>query len=173
MLVASVLLEINVPMGYQYRYGRPARATLYVSPRKHPGLASRARVYGAKHERNPDSAKSVSLLPLRLSRFVIGDHYIRLAGGSILIVVGNMKTHRSTNSIRRLLLTVPVICSMAFAACSDVGGTAGTHATVNLQSAAVGKHQTGDNVTIGPRTYNSETQSFDRPWPFGPESNPQ
>jgi hypothetical protein len=29
---------------------------------------------------------------------------------------------------------VPVIYSIAFAACSDVAGTAGTHATVNLQS---------------------------------------
>jgi hypothetical protein len=62
---------------------------------------------------------------------------------------------------------------MAFAACSDVAGTAGTHATVNLQTAAVGGPQTGDNVTIGPRTYNSEDRDFDRPWPFGPESNPQ
>jgi hypothetical protein len=84
-----------------------------------------------------------------------------------------MKTQRSTNSIRRLLLTAPVICSLAFAACSDIGGAAGTHATVNFQSAAVGTPQTGDNVTIGPSNYNSETRSFDRPWPFGPESNPQ
>ena len=29
---------------------------------------------------------------------------------------------------------VPVIYSIAFAACSDVAGTAGTHATVNLLS---------------------------------------
>ena len=43
---------------------------------------------------------------------------------------------------------VPVICSMAFAGCSDVAGTAGTHPTVNLQSAFVGEPQTGDNVTI-------------------------
>jgi hypothetical protein len=87
----------------------------------------------------------------------------------------NMKTQKliHANSIRRLPFMVPVICSLAFAACSDVAGTAGTHATVNLQSAAVGERQTGDNVTIGPRTYNSETRSFERPWPFGPESNPQ
>jgi hypothetical protein len=78
-----------------------------------------------------------------------------------------------SHAIRRLLLIVPVICTMAFAACSDVAGTAGTHATVNLQTAAVGERQTGDNVTIGPRTYNSEARDFDRPWPFGPESNPQ
>jgi hypothetical protein len=86
-----------------------------------------------------------------------------------------MKTQKLINahSIRRLLFLVPVICSLAFAACSDVGGMAGTHATVNLQSAAVGEHQASDNVTIGPRTYNSESKSFDRPWPFGPEFNPQ
>jgi hypothetical protein len=77
------------------------------------------------------------------------------------------------NSTCRLLLMVPVVFSLAFAACSDVAGTAGTHQAVNLQSAAVGEHETSDNVTIGPRTYNSETQGFDRPWPFGPESNPQ
>jgi hypothetical protein len=86
-----------------------------------------------------------------------------------------MKTQESihSHSIRRLLLMVSVICSTAFAACSGVAGTAGTHATVNLQTAAVGEPQTDDNVTIGPRTYNSEARSFDRPWPFGPESNPQ
>ena len=45
---------------------------------------------------------------------------------------------------------VPVMCSIAFAACSDVAGTAGTHPTVNLQSAAVGEPQSGDSVTIEP-----------------------
>jgi hypothetical protein len=86
-----------------------------------------------------------------------------------------MKTQKSihSHSIRRLLLMVPVICSIAFAACSDVAFGAGTHPAVNLQSAAVGESQTSDNVTIGPRTYNSDTRDFDRPWPFGPESNPQ
>jgi len=62
---------------------------------------------------------------------------------------------------------------MAFAACSDVAGTPETHQSVNLQSAVLGEPQTDDNVTIGPRTYNSETLNFDRPWPFGPQSNPQ
>ena len=90
-------------------------------------------------------------------------------------MTNNMKTQKSihTKSIRPLLLMVPVICSMAFAACSDVDGTAGMHATVNLRSAAVATHQTGDNVTIGPRIYNSESRSFERLWPFGPEFNPQ
>ena len=83
------------------------------------------------------------------------------------------KTLVSAPSIRCLLFLVPVICSLTFAACSDVGRVAGTHATVNLQSAAVGELQTSDNVTIGHRTYNSESKSFERPWPFGPEFNPQ
>jgi hypothetical protein len=59
-----------------------------------------------------------------------------------------MKTQKliDTNFIPRLFI-VPVICSLAFAACSDVSGMAGTNAPVNLQNAA-----TGDNVTVDPRT---------------------
>jgi hypothetical protein len=85
-----------------------------------------------------------------------------------------MKTQASidTNLIRRSLLMVPVICSMAFAACSDVTATPGMHSTANLQS-AVRRPQSGDNVTIGRRTYNTETRGFDRPWPFGPEADAQ
>jgi hypothetical protein len=87
-----------------------------------------------------------------------------------------MKTQKSiqTDSNRRLLLIVPVFFSMALAACSDLAGRPGMHQAVNLQSAVIGGTQTtGDNVTIGPRVYNSETRGFDRPWPFGPESGPQ
>jgi hypothetical protein len=86
-----------------------------------------------------------------------------------------MKIQKSilTNSVRRSLLMVSVTCSMTFAACPGVAGTAGTHPTVNLQRAVVGKPQIGDNVTIGPSSYNSRDKSFDRPWPFGPEFNPQ
>jgi hypothetical protein len=100
---------------------------------------------------------------------------MRLAIAFCLAVVRYMKTQNviHTNSIRGLILMVSVICATTFAACSDFAGTAGTHSTVNLQSAAVGLRQTGDNVTIGPKTYNSESRSFERPWPFGPESNPQ
>jgi hypothetical protein len=54
---------------------------------------------------------------------------------------------------RGLLLVVPIICSMAFAACSDVAGTPGTHQAVNFQSALVGHVKTGDNVTSGPRLF--------------------
>jgi hypothetical protein len=57
-----------------------------------------------------------------------------------------------TDSNPRLLLTVPVICSMVFAACSEVADTPGTHQAVNLQSAVLGHTETGDNVTIGPTT---------------------
>jgi hypothetical protein len=86
-----------------------------------------------------------------------------------------MKTRKSIHidCHRRLLLMVPVIFSMAFAACSDVSGTSGKPQAVNLQSAVLGAPETSDNVTIGPATYNPETRGFDRPWPFGPESGPQ
>jgi hypothetical protein len=84
-----------------------------------------------------------------------------------------MKTQKTihSSSNRVLFLVVPVICSMAFAACSDIAGAPGTHQAVNLQSAVLGHAETGDNVTIGTRTYNPESRSFDRPWPFGPESS--
>jgi hypothetical protein len=84
----------------------------------------------------------------------------------------NQKTIHS-NSHRALLLAVPVICSMAFAACSDIAGSAGTPQAINFQSAVAGRTQSHDYVTIGSRTYNSETKSFDRPWPFGPEGGAQ
>ena len=43
----------------------------------------------------------------------------------------NMKTQKPihTKSIRPLLLMVPVICSMAFAACANVDGTPGMRNT--------------------------------------------
>jgi hypothetical protein len=37
----------------------------------------------------------------------------------------------------------------------------------------LGHAESDDNVTIGPRSYNTETKSFDRPWPFGPEGGAQ
>jgi hypothetical protein len=86
-----------------------------------------------------------------------------------------MKVHSfiRNNSIRKALLIVPVICSTAFAACTDVTGTAATHPMVNFQAPATGENQSTNNVTIGEQNYNSETKSFERPWPFGPEANPQ
>jgi hypothetical protein len=59
-----------------------------------------------------------------------------------------MKTQKliDTHLIPRLLV-VPVICSLAFAACSDADGVVGTHATVNLQNAA-----NSEIVAIDPNT---------------------
>ena len=86
-----------------------------------------------------------------------------------------MKIQKSIhiNSIRRLFLMVSAICLLAFTGCSHLADKTGTRSTVNYHAAAAGESQTGDNVTIGPTTYNSETQSFETPWPFGPELNPQ
>jgi hypothetical protein len=84
-----------------------------------------------------------------------------------------MKTQKYTNSTRRLLLMVPVIASMAFAACSDLPGQTESRQGLNLQSSAVGKAQASDYLTIGKRAYNPETRGFDRPWPFGPEASAQ
>jgi hypothetical protein len=86
-----------------------------------------------------------------------------------------MKTHKSVPAEpnRRLLLMVPLIFSMALASCTDVAVAPGRAQAINLQSAVVGKPEASDNVTIGPRNYNLETRGFDRPWPFGPESDAQ
>jgi hypothetical protein len=37
----------------------------------------------------------------------------------------------------------------------------------------VGHNHTGGYAQIAPRAYDSEGRSFDRPWPFGPESTKQ
>jgi hypothetical protein len=86
-----------------------------------------------------------------------------------------MKIQKSipAHSINRLPLIVLVTFSAAFAAFPSVAGTAKTHSTVYLQSASVGKHHTGDYITIGRRSYNPESRGFDRPWPFGPEATQQ
>ena len=67
-----------------------------------------------------------------------------------------MKTKQfiNTNFIPRLLV-VSVICSLAFVACSDLNDRAKTPMNVNLQSAAMGVRQTGDQMTIGPSTGDS------------------
>jgi hypothetical protein len=83
-----------------------------------------------------------------------------------------MKHELSVNrdAYLRLLLMVPAISLLGFTGCSSVDPPARIQA--NLLSSAAGNHEIGDNVTIGPRTYDSKDQSFERPWPFGPESNP-
>ncbi len=68
---------------------------------------------------------------------------------------------------------VSVICSLAFASCSDFAGKPVTHPTANYKNAVVGGLQAGPNVTIGQTTYNPATKSFEKPWPFGPVFNPQ
>ena len=35
------------------------------------------------------------------------------------------------------------------------------------------RHNTAENIEIAPSAYNSDSQGFDRPWPFGPESTQQ
>jgi hypothetical protein len=82
-----------------------------------------------------------------------------------------MKIHNY--SVRRLLLIVPVICSIAFSANSGVAGTAHRNVRVNFQKAVTGMPQTGHYLTIGQITYNSEDHGFDLPWPFGSESTQQ
>jgi hypothetical protein len=52
---------------------------------------------------------------------------------------------------------------MVFASCSDVTGTAAAGSMVNSQAPATEENTTGSDLTLGERTYNSETKSFDRP----------
>ena len=80
------------------------------------------------------------------------------------IAFENMNTPTSihAHSSRRLLLMVPVIYSIAFAACSDLAGTARAHVTGTLQSPVMRAPQTREIVTVGPTTYNSEAKSFER-----------
>jgi hypothetical protein len=70
----------------------------------------------------------------------------------------------------QLLLMVPTIALLGLAGCTGTNGL-GTNRAVAMLTGADGGHLPGDNLTIGRRTYNAETHSFDRPWPFGPESN--
>jgi hypothetical protein len=106
---------------------------------------------------------------------VISYHNMCLAFSFDLIVVDNMEIQKSVPaySINRLLLTVLVTCAVASTAFSAVAGPVKTHSRVYLQSSSVRKHQTSDYITIGSRTYNPESRSFERPWPFGPESSQQ
>ena len=65
-----------------------------------------------------------------------------------------------TNTYLRFLLIAPAIALLGLTACSTADGTA--------------RHNDrGGYAYIPPRAYNSESRSFDRPWPFGPESTQQ
>ena len=102
----------------------------------------------------------------------ITDRNFHLALSLLFTVASLMKIQSfvQPSSYRRLLLLVPAIGSMGFAGCASVAGTAGSHPTVNVLTAAVGKHPAGDPVTLGPSAYNPGPQNFEPPWPFGPES---
>jgi hypothetical protein len=65
-----------------------------------------------------------------------------------------------TDTYLSLLLIVPAIALLGLTACSTTEGTAK-------------RHYKGGYADIAPRSYNSESRSFDRPWPFGPESTQQ
>jgi hypothetical protein len=58
-----------------------------------------------------------------------------------------------------IVLTIVSVSSLA-TGCSTAQGT-------------TKEGRSGGFVQIEPRTYNSETRGFDRPWPFGPESSVQ
>jgi len=81
---------------------------------------------------------------------------IRIIRSIVLIVSKFMNNPISINRnpCLRLLLMVPAICLLGFTGCSSIDPPAG-------------KNQTGDYVTIGATAFDSESQSFDRPWPFG------
>ena len=66
----------------------------------------------------------------------------------------------NSNTYLRFLLIVPAIGLLVFTGCSTTDRT-------------VGQNRKGGYVQIASRTYNSESRSFDRPWPFGPESTQQ
>jgi hypothetical protein len=65
----------------------------------------------------------------------------------------------NSNTYLRLLLMVPAV--------GLLGLTGSTADETVLQN------HTGGHVQIVARTYHSESRSFDRPWPFGPESSQQ
>jgi hypothetical protein len=58
------------------------------------------------------------------------------------------------------LLSIAIVSSLLATSCSTARGT-------------TKQGRSGGYVQIEPRQYNSETRGFDRPWPFGPESNVQ
>ena len=64
------------------------------------------------------------------------------------------------NTYLSFLVIVPAIALLGMTGCSTSGGT-------------VGPNFTGGYVQIAPSAYNPESRSFDRPWPYGPESTQQ
>jgi hypothetical protein len=72
-----------------------------------------------------------------------------------------MKTYITLdpNNYLRLTLMVPAIALLGLTSCSTADPPV--------------RHNTAGYLEIAPPEYNSESQSFDRPWPFGPESTQQ
>ena len=66
----------------------------------------------------------------------------------------------NTNTYLQLVLIIPATALLGLTGCSTADGT-------------VRHNYTGGYVQIAPRAYDSESRSFDRPWPFGPESTQQ
>jgi hypothetical protein len=64
------------------------------------------------------------------------------------------------NTYLQLVLIAPAIALLGLTGCSNADGT-------------VGQNYRGGYVQIAPRAYDAESRSFDRPWPFGPESTQQ
>lgn len=82
-------------------------------------------------------------------------------GNIYALKVKFMRTYITLNSktYLQLLLLVPAVALQGFASCSTTDG-----------AERLGELRTSHGVTIGPRAYNPYTQSFEKPWPFGPES---
>jgi hypothetical protein len=59
-----------------------------------------------------------------------------------------------------IILIISSVSSLLATGCSTAGSTAK-------------QGRAGGYVQIEPRKYNPETRGFDRPWPFGPESDVQ
>jgi hypothetical protein len=66
----------------------------------------------------------------------------------------------NTDSYLKLLLIVPAVALLGLTGCSTANQTGR-------------QNYPNGYVQIAPRAYNSESRSFDRPWPFGPESSQQ
>jgi hypothetical protein len=67
---------------------------------------------------------------------------------------------------------ISAVFSLGLAACAGTDGTAEhVHNRNSMIVAARDYDPESNNVRISPTQYNTESQSFERPWPFGPESS--
>jgi hypothetical protein len=77
-----------------------------------------------------------------------------------------------TNAYLKLGLIVPAIALLGLTGCSTADGT-GRHNYTGWYAQIAPGVDSAPSVDIGSSVYNSESHSFDRPWPFGPESTQQ